>query len=55
MSFDLDSEKNQNDSSRCQLTEEYIQKKRPAGVVVFGYRKKERGILNWLKGGKPHE
>lgn len=54
-SFDLDSDKNETNSSRCGLTEDYVQKKRPAGVVIFGYRKREGGLLNWLKGGKPHE
>lgn len=29
--------------------------KRPAGVVVFGYRKHESSLLTWFKKNKPHE
>jgi hypothetical protein len=37
-----------------QFSYSYIGQKRPAGVVVFGYKHHEIDLLKWLKGAKTH-
>lgn len=32
-----------------------MDKKRPAGVVVFVYKKEEKSLLKWFKNGKTSE
>jgi hypothetical protein len=57
MSFDitkLGEDKMERNKMCGKFIEGYIEMKKPDGVVLFGYRRYEVSLLQWLKGNKPH-